>query len=606
MTKYLLTITFLAIGLLSVLLLSCQKEGGRLLEVVEDSFGSDAKLQLDGKYSTWDNGDLIRINGTTAEVVRKENGHAYIAASAASDVNMAVFPSTLCDAIGGETITVTLPSEYHYSVANGHQVLPMPMAAVSAGGSPMHFRHLTGALLLRISGTMTLESLTVSSNRYQLSGSRTLDFGNINGQTPVVADNAQQRQVTMLFDNLELDGTVDVIVPVAAVGTDNLFTVAVEARYQGSRYHYSRTQTTGGSLGQDTLAYAAIDNVTSGTGSLLFSGSGEGNQPFLIATKNDFLVFVDAVNNHWTFRNGGGTQYGTQCFKLTDSIDLQGATITTLNNFTGKYFDGNGFAIKNFTINSIIVNGDACCGLFHSISEETTIKNLILRNITLKHVGASSTPIYASPLCAKAGNCEITNSIVNGVVLDVSGTYSDITYGGIIGYHCVGAGIISNCSVIGNQDIPNISATFNYGGLVGKKGKESNVSTSLSISNCIVTEPSITINSSKVINSGGIIGSITSSSVTISNTDWSGTKTINSSKAIYAGGIVGRFVSSSLTVNNECNPSGTITVNSDVTSYLGAYIGYANAAATVPSFPSGSTLTLTLNNTSVTKTIGNQ
>lgn len=613
MTKQLLTITFLAIGLMAILLLSCRKEGDVLLEITAESFGGDAKLQLDGKYATWESGDLIRINGTTVEVTRNANGHAYIPATAASDVNMALFPSTLCDAISGEVVTVTLPSEYTYRTAGGQQVLALPMAAVSAAGSPLHFRHLTGALMLTVEGAMTLESITVVSDKYQLSGSRTLRFDNIGGQEPVVTSDASQRRVTMLFDAVEVSSSLDVILPIAAVGSDNHFTIEIEARREGTRYHFRRTQQSGGALAQNVMAYTAttvIGNASTTTGPL-FSGSGfDEGDPFRIATPNDFRAMVDAINNDWTLP-GSGNRYRQYFYKLTDSLDLQGVTISPIDSLSiGRTFNGGGFAIKNLTITSVTGSSEARCGLFSYLYSGCAMTNLIMRNITLKHVGVSSIPLYISPLCADARNCSISNCTVDGVTLDLSGTISEIQYGAMVGHISGNTITISNCTVKGSVAIPTLSNTLYFGGLIGRIEN----SGAANISQCRVDNQTVSVVSSSQVNIGGIIGNMPAgTTATVSNITWNGNMSVrntSNSASSHIGGVIGRFVNNNnngqLTIS-DCSLSGTISVESNYSIYLGAYIGrVANpngSNLTLPAtFPAS--LVLTLNGSSCDNLIG--
>lgn len=601
MTKYLLHITFLAIGLVAVLLLSCRKEVDSLLQITAESFGGDNKLLVDGKYATWETGDLIRINGTTAEVVRNDNGHAYIPALAASDVNMALFPSTLAGTIDGEVVTINLPSEYRYKTSGGQQVLPLPMAAVSAAESPLHFRHLTGALMLTVEGNMILESITVISDKYQLSGSRTLRFDNIGGQEPVVSADASQRRVSMLFDALAVTSSVDVLIPIAAVGADNHFTIEIEARREGTRYHFHRTQTTGGALQQNVLAYTAttvIGNDSTTTGPL-FSGAGEPSNPFRISSPSDLRAMVDAVNSGWKVPGAIVKASYSMCrYKLTDSIDMHGSSIVTMDTlYNGGGFDGNGFAIKNLTINSVLASDNKVyCGLFGSVRNGSVVENLILRNITLKHVGNSSVEVYLSPLCASAIMCSVVNCTVSGVTIDVSGTTGYIYYGSVIGGVSNGDVKVMGCTAKMSATVNNLANRFHYGGIIGFVDGTSKDT----VISCTVINQNLSAGTSnKQIVAGGIIGKISSvnGATMIQSTTWTGNMLVNSGTSPnYVGGIVGYLVNNSggnFLIDDSSIPTGTIETVTTGTSYLAAYIGKTERITnvTVPSdFPDGLTL----------------
>lgn len=607
MTKYLLHITFLAIGLVAVLLLSCRKEVDSLLQITAESFGGDNKLLVDGKYATWETGDLIRINGTTAEVVRNDNGHAYIPALAASDVNMALFPSTLAGTIDGEVVTINLPSEYRYKTSGGQQVLPLPMAAVSAAESPLHFRHLTGALMLTVEGNMILESITVISDKYQLSGSRTLRFDNIGGQEPVVSADVSQRRVSMLFDALAVTSSVDVLIPIAAVGADNHFTIEIEARREGTRYHFHRTQTTGGALQQNVLAYTAttvIGNDSTTTGPL-FSGAGEPSNPFLISSPSDLRAMVDAVNIGWKVPGAIKKTYSMCWYKLTDSIDMQGSSIVTMDTlYNGGCFDGNGYAIKNLTINSVLASDNKVyCGLFGKIRDGSVVKDLILRNITLKHVGNSSNEVYISPLCAMSPNCSIYNCTVSGVTLDITGTTGTIHSGSMVGCVKSGESKIIHCTFSGMINIQSLPGNLYLGGITGRIDENA----SMLIDSCTVVNQTLDIAFGKTLHIGGLVGAISSScTLAVANTSWNGNMTINSgTSSYYVGGVVGRCLTNSAKLTVNCDLSGSIsTSGTGLNPYLGAFLGSASGTGyTLPPFPSG--LTLTKDGSPINKRIGN-
>jgi hypothetical protein len=504
---------------------------------------------------------------------------------------------------------VTLPSEYTYRTSGGRQVLALPMAAVSAAGSPLHFRHLTGALMLTVEGSMTLESITVISDKYQLSGSRTLRFDNIGGQEPVATSDLSQRRVTMLFDAVEVNSSIDVILPIAAVGADNHFTVEIEARREGTRYHFSRTQQNGGALAQNMMAYTSTTVIgnSSTTIGKLFAGSGlDEGDPFRIATRNDFLAMVDAINNQWTLP-GRSNKYNKYYYKLTDSIDLHDVTINAIDSLAiGRSFNGGGFAIKNLTITSVTELSEARCGLFRYLYNGCAVNNLIMRNITLKHIGASSIPLYISPICADARNCSISNCTVDGVTLDLSGTISNINYGAMVGHVSGNTVTISNCTVKGHVETPTLSNTLHFGGLIGRIEN----SGAANISQCAVNSQTLSVVSSSQINAGGIIGNMAyGTAATISNTTWSGNMYFNSgSAALNSGGIIGLYNVTGQLNFNSCTLVGEINAYSthSTNAFLGAFVGKAAnpGSFTPPPFPEGF-LTLTLNGDPCTKRIGN-
>ena len=613
MTKTLLSITFLAIGLVAVVLLSCRKETDSLIEIYAESFGGDTKLMVaNDTISVWEDHDRIRINGTTAEVIRNANGHAYITATAASDVNMALFPETLYDApITSEVVSITLPAEYKYKTgAGGKQSLPVPMAAISASNSPLHFRHLTGALWLRIEDNLTLESITVISNKYQLSGSRTLRFADIEGQQPVETLDPAQRRVTMLFDAQQVTSSIDVMIPIAPVGDSNRFTIEIEARREGTRYHFRRTQNTGGALGRNILATTAttvIGNDDFTTIGKLFSGLGtDKGDPFLITCPNDLRVMVDAVNSQWTFP-GNNYKYCNCYYELTDSLDMQSITINPMDGLAeGRFFNGKGYSIKNLTIQNVVESSNSFCGLFSHLQGGAEVKNLIMRNTTLIHSG-SANDLYMSPICAHSGRSSVTRCTVDNVTVCLSGTMSTIHYGSMIGHIDDNiTATITNCTVEGIVVMPTLSNNLHFGGIIGRI-EGSGIA---AINNCTVTNQTLSVTSSKPLYVGGFIGNMASgTSATISSPRLNGNIYLNSGSAVLnAGGLVGLYnTTGQFNIDGTCTISGEIAAYSthSTNAFLGAFIGKAASPGgiTTPSFPNN--LTLTFNGDTCTKRIGN-
>lgn len=145
------------------------------------------------------------------------------------------------------------------------------MAAYATGTDAIQFKHLTGALCLMITNSnirpLTLERITISSNSYQLSGNRTVNFQSLtNNNGAVEAATDADRSVSLLFDiePVEIAGnnadTTFVVLPIPAVGDANKFTVEVSTYnidYK-SRYIYQRMQSTGGALARNEIGYVPV------------------------------------------------------------------------------------------------------------------------------------------------------------------------------------------------------------------------------------------------------------------------------------------------------------------------------------------------------------
>ncbi|MBR4506835.1 MAG: hypothetical protein IKP21_08690 [Bacteroidales bacterium] len=591
---------------LSATLCGCNKDDSGLLEVFAESFGSDTKLVVNNRIASWQDGDEICINGTTAAIRRQlsqGDTHAYIPSTAASAVNRAVFPASLCSSITGDNITIALPSEYRYRTAGGLQVLEVPMAAASAEESPLHFRHLTGALNIRIRGRnepVILESVTISSDKYQLSGSWPLNFADIAGQTAHEATSDEQKSVSLKFDGTELpaNDSLDVIIPVPSVDSDNHFTVTVKARHEGIRFVYTRSQTGDAdrSLDRNVMGYAeaTLDSASKRT---LFAGKGSENDYYQISSKEDFVLMVEAINSKWV--NVYERNYSQSYYRLTDSIDMLNTVISPITNLN-TVFDGGGYAVKNLTITSINTQGSTYqCGLF--ASPYATIKNLTLDNVKLQHSGDVTT-LLLSPLCAKAASCTISNCTIRNVKVIYSGNSTYTRYGAIVASTSANVNV-TKCNVEGSLtglDVPGLY----YGGLFG----EIEPSAIVNITNCSVVNDTLIIGSTGLWYFGGIVGSVSNSAVYIDSSYWYGKYSI-SSNGFHAGGGVGYYIppvsgSGSLSILNS-NFNGSFVTNiSNGSLYIGRYIGRRSRNRSVDF--TGSTANITLNGSVVTVDIGKQ
>lgn len=602
--------TAILVVLMPLLLFSCRKEEGVSLEIFAEQFGGDAKLTVDGKYADWDDGDTIRINATTATVSR-QSGHAYISNVVASSVNRAVFPSSLCGPIASDEVTITLPSEYTYRSSAAGQVLEMPMAAASAAESPLHFKHLTGALQVTVKGDtmpLTIEKIVVSSNRYQLNGNRTLDFGNIEAQTAAPAANEAQKSVAMLFDDVVIGASdsVNVVIPIAPVDSNNIFTITIVTRSRGTRYRYQRTQSRGGALARNVMAYAVATATDAAhvTKENLFQGQGTPGVPFQLSSAADFRLMLDAFEGGWKLKSGSKS-YKECSYKLTDSIDLAGDAISPISiSANWQLFNGNGFAIKNFTINSTEESSIYSCALFKTLGTGATLSNLIVSDVTLRHSG-TATQLDLSPLCARPVKCTINNCTVRNVDVELSGNITTINYGGIMA-NLGDSTIISGCRVKGPVEIPEFTGTLHYGGIIGNMYKADSLSDcpSAIISGCVVENGGL-VARAKTVFAGGFIGYIIYVVTSLSSSSYSGDMNIATTSYTNAGGMIGYCNTTSISVTYTGNTAeGSITATTGTgTSRLGRLIGRVVGASPTNS-GSTSTVTLMLNGTAVNKDIG--
>lgn len=166
----------------------------------------------------------------------------------------------------------------------------------------------------------------------------------------------------------------------------------------------------------DGLPHDASPNIA-----YTFSGGkGTGQDPYIISSVDDLLVFTEAVKNE---------NYAQSSYRLTANIDLGNNLWTTPfcegPAFRGS-FDGNG---KKITIRQI-TDGDQM-GLFGSIGSESLIKDLTVNGQISASISTSGDTYFG--LIVARGEGKIVNCITEGKVdLTVSGP-GEFSFGGITG-----------------------------------------------------------------------------------------------------------------------------------------------------------------------------
>lgn len=558
-------ILFAALALL--LLTACHKENpDPRMEITIEKLQGNGKLTLDGLTATWNDGDTLRLNGTPV-VVERSGDHAYISNTAALTTNRALFPTRLvASGPTSDNITVTLPREYDYCSDGTRQQLTLPLAARATDDNPLHFQHLTGALCFMLTNStshpLTIDRITVSSSSYQLSGYQLSGEREINltaiGSIGPVAGVGDDRTVSMTFTRQSLEipasGTANVVLPIAPVGSDNLFTVTITCHYLGDRYVYTQTQGEGKtdrSLDRNEIGYAAM---TLGNTShiALFSGSGTNADPFLITSVSDFLLMAEAITNNWRCNTPNG-YYKNFSYKLTNNLNLSGCTIHPIQNYDGGTFDGDSKTINNLTIAS----EDGYCALFKTLNNGL-VKRLTLQNITIKHSGTIS-DLFIGGICATMNNQSINNCTVIGTTYDINGTITTAYIGGIAG-RVYGSNTTSSCVITASSPLNLTAGTLHYGNLFGHCTKSTYPSNNLQLENNNTNNASFSITTTGNLYFGGMIGNTTNEQNTLINCDYEGNCNFTYSGTYYAGGLIGRYTKSSagsLSIDNDCSYSGT-------------------------------------------------
>lgn len=156
---------------------------------------------------------------------------------------------------------------------------------------------------------------------------------------------------------------------------------------------------------------------------------------------------------------------------LMNDIDLSGIANwtpigTEADSFKG-IFDGNGFVIKNLTIDSNSEN----VGLFGHTTL-ATIKNVGLENVNIKAgAGTSESQINVGAFVGTATSTTLSNVYVTGTIAGVNTDTNDIYAGGLVGNLNVYSSIINSYS---KADVSGSTS----GGLVGEAQGHTSISKS--------------------------------------------------------------------------------------------------------------------------------
>lgn len=253
--------------LCSAFFVSCHKQPEGMQLVAEGFGGSKAAVQ--GERSYWVDGEMVSINGTDYRV-NVADGNAYANDVEEAGSYCALYPNTLAPdgATSNASVTVNIPSVYVYRTADGRQALDLPMAAYGTSNERLVFKHLTAAVTVQVINDfgidLSVDSIVVTSNEYQISGSRTITLGNDISIDTLTTATAADRRVVVRFNGesqLKVNSgtTAEVQVPVLPVGRRNKFTITVathNADDADMQYTFERTQGSGGALLRAQLGYA--------------------------------------------------------------------------------------------------------------------------------------------------------------------------------------------------------------------------------------------------------------------------------------------------------------------------------------------------------------
>ncbi len=206
-----------------------------------------------------------------------------------------------------------------------------------------------------------------------------------------------------------------------------------------------------------------------------FEGEGTKASPYLIKTYSDLEALAESVES--------GNTYQGKYLKLNADIDLSAVQgYLPIGNYTNQFlgtFDGGGKTLSGL---NIVNRGGNYYGLFGSLGEGSAVKDITIKNFTIKGSGS-----YAGTLAGES-YASIDGVKVSGTTLTITGAYvgglTGMSYGSvnnsyyegnISAYGSVGGlcgysyGPVKNCHVTGIVRMPgtvNASANNDIGGLV--------------------------------------------------------------------------------------------------------------------------------------------
>ncbi len=217
------------------------------------------------------------------------------------------------------------------------------------------------------------------------------------------------------------------------------------------------------------------------------SGSGTENNPYTINSVVDWLYFASVIND----KDWYGISYNIAYWELTGDLDFEGESVyivgdgytTSYSMFMGN-FNGNGYTLKNFTIDNSVYDSEGTystyVGVFGILSGyvgvDTCIMNLNLENYTIDAGASVDSAVSAGGVVgfiagASVVNCHVENCTINITADDDYPAYA----GGITGLCQSGysetEGVIFYTSIqycSADTDISGTGYVYEIGGIAGR------------------------------------------------------------------------------------------------------------------------------------------
>ncbi len=254
----------------------------------------------------------------------------------------------------------------------------------------------------------------------------------------------------------------------------------------------------------------SVITVNETTGEVTFAGVGTATVSVEISGGTYALFTVNCIDYSgykaisdvadW---NALPTANGTANYVLTNDLDFNNEVVSAKflrggdgqwNNTSGlkHIFDGNGFAIKNFTAVKTHPSNDEWRGLIGQVAAGGTIRNIKFLGVTGASTnGGTRTGGVISFLCGKAENiyAEVSINTVNGNYTSAGSSSPENSVGGLIGILLNETGVTLKNVIVKATVDSNITDTKSIGGVLGAVGWETKADY---VSNCyVITESNI-------------------------------------------------------------------------------------------------------------------
>lgn len=193
----------------------------------------------------------------------------------------------------------------------------------------------------------------------------------------------------------------------------------------------------------------------------ILPGNGTADDPFIIATPQDFLKLASTVAS-------GSYGYDGRYFSMMTNLDFTGLEFTPVGTLSvpfGGIFDGNGNTISNVVCTANENTAIRDIALFAYVGETGCIKNLKLKSSNLRcNLNAGG---ITSILQGKVDNCSVDNDVIVYSILSTldssaSNPYRGVNAGGIAAQMSEKA-VIANCTngakVVADQYVGGIVGT---------------------------------------------------------------------------------------------------------------------------------------------------